>query len=271
MKFAQSSVVYFNNTLKYAIKNLHDIGYEGIEIWGGRPHMYKNDLDKQLHEIKHLLNAFDMKVCNFIPAQFRYPSILCSENEVVRKDSVQYIKTAVDNAIKIGSKSISLCPGMVAFDQDLTIGKNQLFKSFKDIEKYCENKDIILLIEPAHRFESNIILTIDDCIEFLNKLNSPKFGILLDTGHANINDEKFDEIIPKLKDLLFHIHIDDNNADFDAHLIPGEGNVDFKSLIKQLGNIEYKGFLSAELGTKYCDEPNKACIKTLDVLKKMLI
>ena len=56
MKFAQSSAVYFNYSLQYAIKDLYSSGYDGIEIWGGRPHMYRNDLDEQLDEIKDLLN-----------------------------------------------------------------------------------------------------------------------------------------------------------------------------------------------------------------------
>ena len=101
MRFAQSSAVYFNYSLQYAIKDLYSLGYDGIEIWGGRPHMYRNDLDEQLDGIKDLLKQYNMKTCNFIQAQFRYPTVLCSENEVVRKDSVAYIKTAIDNAIKL--------------------------------------------------------------------------------------------------------------------------------------------------------------------------
>lgn len=78
MQFAQSSVIYLNYSLQFAIKDLHDIGYQGIEIWGGRPHMYRHDLDEQMDDIIGLLKKLNMKVCNFIPAQFHYPSILCS-------------------------------------------------------------------------------------------------------------------------------------------------------------------------------------------------
>jgi len=35
MRFSQSSAVYFNHSIKYAIQNLHDLGYKGIEILGG--------------------------------------------------------------------------------------------------------------------------------------------------------------------------------------------------------------------------------------------
>ena len=60
MKFAQSSAVYYNYSLKYAIQDLGRIGYDGIEIWGGRPHMYRQDLDEQLTDILSLLEKYDL-------------------------------------------------------------------------------------------------------------------------------------------------------------------------------------------------------------------
>lgn len=269
MQFAQSSAIYLNYSLQFAIKDLHDIGYQGIEIWGGRPHMYRHDLDEQMDDIIGLLKKLNMKVCNFIPAQFHYPSILCSTNEVVRQDSVEYIKVAIDNAIKVGAPSISLCPNMIIFDENTKRGWKKLIKSYKEIEEYNQDKNLVLLIEPAHRYESNLILTIEDCFRMFDELKSDKFGILLDTGHCNINREDFMVALLKCKDIPLHIHIDDNNGDCDAHLIPGKGNVDFKSLIKALKEINYQGFISAELSSTYIMDPRTACEETLCVLKEM--
>ena len=269
MKFSQSSAVYFNYSLSYAIKDLHHLGYDGIEIWGGRPHMYKNDLDKEINDLKNLLKKFNMDVCNFIPAQYRYPSILCSQNEIVRKDSISYIKLAIDNAKKIGSPSVSLCPGMVLFDEDINKGWENLVRSFIEIEEYATEKNMLLLIEPAHRFESNLIRTIDDCLKMLKVLNSKYFGILIDIGHCHINGENFEEIFPKCKDLPLHIHIDDNFGETDSHLIPGEGSIDFKKLSRGLEDIYYKGYISVELGTSYIMNPNNACKNSIKILKNL--
>lgn len=269
MQFAQSSAVYFNYSLEYAIQDLHQLGYTGIEFWGGRPHMYQHDLDERLEAMVDLLERLGMRVCNFIPAQFRYPSILCSANESVRRDSVEYIKTAMDNAVRIGSPSVSLCPGMVLFDQDLEGGWRQLLKSLKEIEGYNCDRGLILLIEPAHRFESNLIQTIEECLRMINELNSDQFGILLDTGHCNVNGEKFEEVLPLCKGFPLHIHIDDNMGDADAHLIPGKGTVNFQSLARGLRDIDYHGFVSAELGTSYIMNPTGACQETLSVLREI--
>jgi fructoselysine 3-epimerase len=272
MKFSQSSAVYFNYSLKYAIQDLHNLGYHGIEIWGGRPHMYRNDLDNDIEDIVGLLKDLKMQVCNFIPAQFRYPSILCSLNEGIRKESVEYIKSAMDNAVKVGSPSVSLCPGMTLMDENnFKNGWEHLVKSFKEIEEYNNDKGLFLLIEPAHKFESNLVLTVNDCLMMLNELKSGMFGILLDSGHVNINNEDFNIIIPKCKDLPLHIHLNDNNSDFDSHLIPGKGNVDFFSLFSALKKINYKGFASAELGATYNLNPSGACRETLKILKTLTV
>ncbi len=103
MKFAQSSFVYFNYSLQDAIRQLAQFGYDGVEIWGGRPHLYRHDLNDQIDALARLLAQNNLTACNFIPAQFCYPSILCSSNENVRRDSVEYIKSAMDNATRVGA------------------------------------------------------------------------------------------------------------------------------------------------------------------------
>jgi protein FrlC len=269
MKFSQSSFVYFNYSLQEAIRRLHRYGYQGIEVWGGRPHAYRQDLDDELDEIIALLDRFEMTVPNFIPAQFRYPSILCSLNETVRQDSVGYIQDAIDNALRLGAPYVSLCPGMTLFDEDLDKGWVQLRRSFMELLDYTECTDLVLLIEPAHAAESTLILTVEDGLRMIDEIGSNRLGILLDTGHANVNGEDLPEVIRRLKDAPFHIHIDDNHGDSDAHLIPGEGSIDFEPFVQVLKEMDYQGFVSAELGFQYTLDPDTAVEKTYAALSEM--
>ena len=263
MNFAQSSAVYFNYSLEYAIRDLHRLGYEGIEIWGGRPHMYRTDLE--VEPLVSLLRSLEMHVCNLIPAQFRYPSLLCSDNEEVRRDSVSYIVSAMRNAVAVGSPSVSLCPGMVLWDHDLEVGRRQLRTSMLELaEINAAEFHLKLLIEPAHRYETNLLLTVEQTIEFIDSLDSMDFGILIDTGHCNVNGEDLAAAIKTAKNLPLHVHVDDNHGDVDAHLVPGEGSIDFSEIPAALDAIGYRGFLSAELGPRYIMNPGDACRQTLE-------
>jgi fructoselysine 3-epimerase len=269
MRFAQSSFVYFNYSLQQAIRRLHKSGYEGIEIWGGRPHMYRHDLDDELDAIKALIDECGMTVPNFIPAQFRYPSILCSSNETIRRDSVRYVMDAMDNAVRVGALSVSLCAGMTLFGESVKRGWTNLRTSFLELLDYADKTNLVLLIEPAHKAESTLILTVADGLEMIHACQSKRLGICLDTGHAHLNGEDLAQVVRELRGVPTHIHIDDNKGDGDAHMIPGEGNIDFGPFSGALAEINYSGFVSAELGFQYTLEPDVAVQKTRSALDEI--
>lgn len=269
MLFAQSSFVYFNYSLQEAIRRLHTFGYQGVEIWGGRPHAYRRDLDDQIADIRTLLDTHGMAIPNFIPAQFRYPSILCSMNETVRLDSVAYIKDAIRTARALGARHVSLCPGMTLAGEDLVRGWAQLRRSFLELLAHTKGTDTVLLIEPAHRFESTLILTVADGLRMIEEIGSDRLGILLDTGHAFVNGEDFAAVVNSLQGIPFHIHIDDNFGDSDAHLIPGEGGIDFAPFVHALRETGYRGAVSAELGFQYTLAPDAAVEKTIRALEDL--
>ena len=269
MRFSQSSFVYFNYSLQEAIRRLHKYGYQGVEIWGGRPHMYRHDLDDEIDAIIALLDRYEMSVPNLVPAQFRYPSILCSLNETVRQDSVRYIQDGIDNASRLGAQSVSVCPGMTLYGEDLDRAWAQLRQSFVELVDYTEGTDLALVIEPAHKAETTLILTVDDGLRMIEEIGSERLGILLDTGHANLNDEDLAQVVTRLQDVPLHIHIDDNTGDADAHLIPGDGSIDFAPFVQALRDIDYQGFVSAELGFQYTVDPDPAVQNTYAVLSDM--
>tara|TARA_Y100000310_G_C20704331_1_gene833705 strand:- start:32074 stop:34224 length:2151 start_codon:yes stop_codon:yes gene_type:complete len=96
-----------------------------------------------------------------------------------------------------------------------------------------------------------------------------------DTGHLNMwrkywkpnpkltvkeNDDAFDDWqLAKVKemvkrDMIGHVHIDDNYGYQDDHLAPGEGNTPVKEMIKILKENGYKGELIVEPGADYYND-----------------
>lgn len=269
MKFAQSSFVYFNFSLQEAIRRLHRFGYQGVEIWGGRPHAYRHDLDDELDELRRLLDELGMTVPNFIPAQFRYPTVLCTTRENVRRDSVAYIKDSIDTALRLGAASVSLCAGMTLQGEDTEQSWAQLCRSVSELLEYSEPSGLPLLIEPAHPAESKLVQTIGDGLRLIKQVGSPRLGILLDSGHCHVNGEDLPAAVRSLRGVPLHIHIDDNNGDSDAHNIPGVGTIDFPPFVQALQDSGYQGFVVAELGFQYTMNPDAAVEKTYAALDSM--
>jgi protein FrlC len=268
MKFAQSSFVYSNFSLQYAIRSMGRMGYDGIAVWGGRPHMYRQDLHAQLPEIRALLAEYGMEVCHVVPAQFRYPSLLASSNERVRRESVCYIMDNVDNARLLGAPSLHVCAGMSLLDQSLERGWECLRRSIVEILEYMRGMALRLYIEPAHRFESNQILTLDDGLRMVREIGDPQLGILLDTGHLHVNGEDLTEGVAKLGPLLGHVDLDDNDGSADSHLAPGAGTIDFARFPAALKRAGYARYVSAELGMQYVLNPEPVVASSLAWMRR---
>ncbi len=152
---------------------------------------------------------------------------------------------------------------------DLKQGRKKLVQSIKDICCINESFGLKLLIEPAHRFESNLIQTIDECIEILTEVDNSFLGILLDIGHCHVNGEDLSKALFSASKYPLHIHMDDNSGDTDAHLNLGEGTIDFLNFRKALHSIHYQGYVSVELGTKYIMDPEAACRISLMKLREL--
>jgi len=271
MRTSISTFVYYNYSLEETVKRVVDCGYDGIEIWGGRQHAYRNDLSgEEVSELRRLMEQSGIEISAFIPAQFRYPTCLCSPNPRIREDSVAYIKDSISTSLKLGCSRVSLCPGHTLHGQGYDDGMAQLTASIRELHEFAYPMDVELLIEPAHRFESDLILTVEDGIDFISNLDLETLGIVMDTGHCFVNNESLVACVSLLEGIPHHIHIDDNNGKSDQHKIPGEGELDFLPFLSELKKSEYDGFLTVELGWDYTLDPDQAAIKSRENIESFI-
>lgn len=268
MKYSLSTFVYYRYTLKDTLKRIKALGYDGVEIWGGRPHAYHEDItDDRIEEIRALLDELDLEISNFIPAQFRYPTNLASTDELIRNNSVNYIKHNVDVAEKLSSPYVSICPGYSMYGDKPNEAMAALEKSISEIIEYAKNYKTMIIIEPAHYMETDLIMTVKDAVNLIEKFGKDRLGLCVDTGHLHVNKESFDTY-DLTKDYIVHYHIDDNFGISDDHLVPGEGSIDFVTFLESLKNNMYRGYLAVELGFGYTTDPEAASKRSLKFLKE---
>jgi protein FrlC len=272
MKLSISTFPYLNYSLDEAIRRIADLGYDGVEIWGGRPHAYCYDIeDAEATGIRKLTEKLGLEISGFIPAQFRYPTCLCSGNPKIRTASVDYIKKSITTAASFGSKKASICPGHTLFGQGYESGMKALAESVEELLEFARKKQVSLLMEPAHPLETDLIVTVDDSIRFIKDYGFKDLGVALDTGHCFINKECLPDCVISLRNIPFHVHIDDNSGQSDDHKVLGEGAICFEPFLQALHREGYDGFLTVELGWGYTAEPDAAayqCKQACDSLVK---
>jgi len=280
MKSSLSTFVFYRYSLPATLRMIKELGYDGVEIWGGRPHAYCEDMTGQAAAgIASLLEELDLPVSNFIPAQFRYPVNIASSDENIRKNSVRYICSSIDTAVMLNTPSISLCPGFSMYDSSVRVCYDQMKKSIGEILQYNEYKytghkynehkytghdSIKILIEPGHPLETDLIVTVEDCLELIDSFGSDKLGVCVDTGHMFVNKENISRVVDQLSGYMTHYHIDDNNGISDDHLVMGEGKIDFCVFLTALEQSGYNGFLAVELGYGYTTDPYPAAKRALE-------
>jgi sugar phosphate isomerase/epimerase len=159
----------------------------------------------------------------------------------IRRKAIDRIKEQITfaknfNAVVI----IGLVRGTVKNDSDKNQAYKNMFAAFDECASFDENVKIV--IEPINRYETNLLNTVSETLEFIDELGKSNVGLLLDTFHMNIEEPNIFESIKLAKDKIFHFHVADSNR---WH--PGAGHIDFKEIYETLTEVNYNGFISAEI------------------------
>lgn len=86
----------------------------------------------------------------------------------------------------------------------------------------------------------------DELMELIGRLNDDAFGLCWDTGHANITGQDQERAIRLMGKKLLTVHINDNNAQKDQHLLPFFGTVEWKPVMQAIRDIQFKNVLTFE-------------------------
>ncbi len=92
------------------------------------------------------------------------------------------------------------------------------------------------------------IMTPEETLSVVRMADRENLGVCLDSGHVNVGGTiKPADVMREIGTLLWTLHLHDNNGDGDFHLVPGRGNIDWKSVAKALRDVSYNGVLNLEL------------------------
>ena len=92
---------------------------------------------------------------------------------------------------------------------------------------------------------------IDEILYIIDRVNSNRLAVCLDTGHLNITKTSSQrEFIMKAGERLHALHIANNDGTGDRHFAPFTGGVgiDFTEVVDALREINYNGLFNYEIG-----------------------
>ncbi|MED4599230.1 sugar phosphate isomerase/epimerase [Paenibacillus validus] len=175
---------------------------------------------------------------------------ISSEDSHVREEGLAYIRTCVDFAVQLGSPLVS-GPMYAATGKTRLLTpaekKQQLewtVENLKAAADYAGEKGVKLAIEPLNRFETDLINTVEQGVNLLERVNHSNVGFLLDTFHMNLEEKSIGDAIRAAGKHILNFHSCENDRG-----IPGTGHIPWEEVSKALQDIQYDGYVVIEAFT----------------------
>ncbi len=271
MKLAFSSNAFKAYSIDTAVKEIRTLGYEGVEILCDYPHAYPPQMNSiKIEALKASLrenrldisnmNAFSLYAINDV-----YNPSWIDHSAEQRKVRIQHTLNCIELASKLGAKSLSTEPGGF-YDrnrEDVRYLRNLFLRGISDVSTEAEKNKIKILVEPEPKL---LIETSKDFLDLIKEIKSDWVGLNFDIGHFFCVGEDPVQLVYDLADYIGHFHLADIAQNrIHNHLIPGEGVIDFKRVLKAISDIGYDGYITVEL-YPYQKDPIHAARKAHDYL-----
>ncbi len=250
------SAIPFKEGLEENVAKIKNLGFDGVELAVRNPEQLNVDW------LKSILDRNQMSVPAIQTGQVYLEEGLSFVNPdpAIRIKAIERIKSHVRLAKVLDALVII---GLVRGKETKEISNEERDTWLSEALQECalENKSVKLVVEPINRYETEIINTVESGLDLLKKVNMENVGLLLDTFHMNIEEPSMVQSIFLAKEHLFHFHIADSNRWY-----PGAGHINFTELIKTLNQVDYQGFVSAEILP--FPDPDTAAKKTIEYMRK---
>jgi D-psicose/D-tagatose/L-ribulose 3-epimerase len=96
-------------------------------------------------------------------------------------------------------------------------------------------------LEFVNRYESNLLNTSAQTVEYIKETGSDNLVVHLDSYHMNIEENNFRDPVFDAGDLLGYVHIGENHRGY-----LGQGHIDFPELFEALVDADYDGVITFE-------------------------
>lgn len=223
------------------IKKVSGLGFDILEFQA----QALLDMDKsRMDEVRQAAKDNGIELTYSLGLNPKYD--VASPDAKVREGGIEYLKRIVE---RIGYMEGKLLSGVnyagwgspdYIVDDKSEIVKHSI-ESVRQVIKTAEDYDVTYCVEVVNRFESIVMNTAKEAIEYVKQIDSDKIGILLDTYHMNIEEGSIGDAIRSVGGYLKNFHTGENNR-----VVPGKGHLDWDEIFGALHDIDYQGRIVSE-------------------------
>jgi sugar phosphate isomerase/epimerase len=234
---ARGGPFVFWDDLPAACRRASELGFEAIEIFPPAPGAI------QIEQVRKLLDDHGLKLAavgtgaGWVMHQLQ----LTGADRTQRDRARAFVRSIIDVAGALGASAIiGSMQGRWADGVDRPTALAHLSEALEELGQHAAQYQVPLIYEPLNRYETNLINTVADGVELLQKLSTKNVRLLADLFHMNIEEADLPAAIRAGRGAIGHIHFVDSNR-----RPAGLGHLDFGPIAAAIRET-YQGYLSAE-------------------------
>ena len=226
-----------NKSIETCLSQVSKIGYDVMEL----PLLNPDALDTNF--VSKSYEKFNIEPTVSLGLSFK--TDIASEDQDRVNAGQELLLKALQKTIDVGSSNLCgvIHSALQKNDAPKTKkGYENSLSVIRDLAEKANQNNVTLSLEVVNRYETNIMNTAEDALNYLNDLNMPNVKIHMDTYHMNIEEDNFIDPIKNIgKNKLGMFHIGENHRGY-----LGSGHINFKEAFSGLREIEYSGIVTFE-------------------------
>lgn len=136
----------------------------------------------------------------------------------------------------LGGGLYSYWPLDPALPADKSGDLERAVRNMKRLAVIAEDCGVTLGMEVLNRYESYMLNTCQEGLDFIRAVDSPNVKVMLDTFHMNIEERNIGAAIRLAGKDLCHLHLGEQNR-----MVPGKGSLPWQEIGQALRDIDYQG------------------------------
>ena len=256
---AKFNAVPFQGDFVNNVADIASMGFDGIELAVRDPKI----IDKELITKTIFEAGMEIPAIGTGQAWGEEGLSFTDPDKNIREKAVKRLLSHFELAAKVDAVVIiGLLRGVKQPDISFKKAEEWMFEAFSYCCKEAAKKGVRIAFEPINRYETSLLNSVEDGLNFIDRVGVDNLGMLLDTFHMNIEEPSIEKSIKLAGERIFHFHYADSNRWY-----PGAGDLDFVSILDALYSTGYSGFISGEHGPD--PEPRLAAELGLKYIRKM--
>ena len=247
MKFAICNEIFQGWKIERVFSYAAKLGYAGIEV---APFTLANSVEdiprSERARLRQEAERNNIEIAGIHWVLVKPEGLYINHPDAgLRKRTADYFCALVDFCADLGGERMivgSPKQRNVLPNVSLEQARAWAIETFGEAVTRAQDRGVTICFEPLGPGETNFINSAAEAIEFIGRLPSPAFRIILDVKAMSSESRPIPQIIRESWPHFAHFHANDPNLKG-----PGFGQVDFQPIAAALKQVGYAGFVSVEV------------------------